>query len=72
MNPKNRELIASEILEKAYMAGGFRERYAMDYGTPRLVKFGDDACIRFDYSKDNAYQDANGAMYSVNREKWIY
>lgn len=58
--------------EKAYMAGGFRERYAMDNGTETEIEFGGDKCLRYTYSKDDAYQDGNGAIWDINRGKWIY
>ena len=58
--------------EKAYQAGGFRERYAVDNGTEKFLTYGGDPCLRYDYSKDDEYQDANGAMWDITRGKWIY
>ena len=60
------------IREKAYQQGGFRERYAMDNGTEREVEFGGDRCLRYDYDRNDPYQDANGAMYDIDRGCWIY
>ena len=60
------------IREMAYQQGGFRERYAMDNGNEKEVEFGGDRCLRYDYDKNDPYQDANGAMYDIDRGCWIY
>ena len=60
------------IREMAYQQGGFRERYAMDNGNEKEVEFGGDTCLRYDYDKNDPYQDANGAMYDIDRGRWIY
>ena len=56
----------------AYTKGGFRERYAMDKGTEKIVEFGGHQCLRYDYDHNDPYQDANGAMWDMERAKWIY
>ena len=57
---------------KAYEAGGFRERYAMDNGTENVIRFNDHVCLRYDYDHNDPYQDANGAMWDTKRQAWIY
>ena len=57
---------------KAYKAGGWRERYAIDHGTATEIEYGGDKCIRFNYDHNDPYQDANGAIWDVTRQKWIY
>ena len=58
--------------EKAYAKGGWRERYAMDKGTESKVVFAGEKCLRYDYDINDPYQDANGAMWSIDRQKWVY
>ena len=58
--------------EKAYQAGGYRERYAMDHGREKEIEYSGDRCLRYTYDKNDPYQDANGAIWSVTRQKWIY
>lgn len=58
--------------EKAYQKGGWRERYAMDKGTETKVVFCGDRCLRYNYDINDPYQDANGAMWDIDRQKWIY
>lgn len=57
---------------KAYAKGGFRERYAMDKGTEKEIVFGGDRCLRYDYDINDEYQDANGAIWNIDKGKWIY
>ena len=57
---------------KAYEAGGWRERYAIDNGVAIIVEYEKDVCMEFVYDKNDPYQDANGAMWDIDRGKWIY
>lgn len=57
---------------KAYEKGGWRERYAIDHGTPTEMEYGGHKVIRWNYDKNDPYQDANGAMWSITEQRWIY
>lgn len=61
----------SAVLKEAYEKGGFRERYAMDFGEKKTVTIGGHKCCRFTYSKEDAYQDANGATYDTVKKEWV-
>lgn len=60
-------------LEKqaAYNAGGYRERFAMEYGNANTIYIGGNKCIKYTYSTDIEYQDANGAIYNTVTKTWI-
>ena len=58
-------------LVKAYEKGGYRERYAMDYGCKKVIYINNHKCYKFTYSTDDDYQDGNGAIYDTVRETWI-
>ena len=60
----------SAELKHAESVAGWRERYAMQHGTPRAVIQGGALCFRFEYSKKLPYQDANGAQYDTTRQRW--
>jgi hypothetical protein len=55
----------------AYMAAGWRERYAMENGNAATVYINGNKCIKYTYSKLKAYQDANGATYDTIKKQWI-
>lgn len=57
-------------LKHAESVAGWRERYAMQHGTPRAVIQGGALCFRFEYSPADTYQDANGATYNTRRRAW--
>lgn len=61
----------SEEMRKAYTAGGFRERYAMENGNRTTIYINGHKCIKFTYSKHKEYQDANGATFDTVRGRWI-
>lgn len=56
---------------KAYTAGGFRERYAMEHGNRATVYINGNKCYKYTYSKHTEYQDANGATFDTVRGVWI-
>lgn len=60
-------------LEKqtAYNNAGFRERYAMEHGNGSTVYINGDKCIKYTYSANDPYQDANGAIYNTIKKIWI-
>jgi len=58
--------------DKAYKNGGWRERYAMDNGKETVVMYGGHKCLEYTYDHNNPYQDANGAMWDIDRQKWIF
>lgn len=64
------EIKARQIF-KAYLKGGFREKYAVINSYTKY--FDGNGYIRFTYDESDAhnYQDANGAMYSIREEKWV-
>ena len=61
----------TQEIQKAYNAGGFRERYAIEHGAARAVTINGHRCIMFTYSKNDTYQDANGATFDTARGAWI-
>lgn len=61
----------SEVLKEAYRNGGFRERYAIDFGKKETVTIRGHRCYRFTYSEKDTYQDANGAVYDAVTKQWI-
>lgn len=56
---------------RAYNLAGYRERYAMEHGTRSIIYINGEKCFKFNYSKHNDYQDANGATYNVARRAWV-
>lgn len=61
-----------EDLYKAFTAAGWRERYAMQHGKREYITMANgERVIKFTYSRRAEYQDANGAVYSINRGAWI-
>lgn len=61
----------SDEMKKAYAAGGFRERYAMEHGNRSALYINGEKCIKFTYSEFIEYQDANGATFNTVRGVWI-
>lgn len=62
------EIKARQVF-KAYLKGGYRERYAVIHSDSKV--FDGNGYIRFTYDDAHDYQDANGAMYSIREEKWV-
>lgn len=55
---------------KAAAKAGYRELYALKHGTEhKKIENGEELYI-FTYSKENHYQDANGATYNATRHEW--
>lgn len=61
----------SEELKKAYTVGGWRERYAMEYGNKKVIYIDGHKCYKYTYSAHEEYQDANGATFDTVRGCWI-
>ena len=61
----------SAALREAYENGGFRERYAMDFGKKEQITVRGHRCWKFTYSEKDSYQDANGAVYDTAAKQWI-
>lgn len=61
----------SAEMQKAYNAGGFRERYAMEHGNKAVIYVHGKKCYKFTYSAQEEYQDANGATFDTVRGVWI-
>lgn len=61
----------SEDMRKAYAAGGWRERYAMEHGNRATIYINGEKCYKFTYSPHMEYQDANGAIFNTARGRWI-
>ena len=53
------------------MDGGYRERFAVLYGTIEVKVIRTHKCYVFTYSSDIEYQDANGATYDTVTNTWI-
>lgn len=58
-------------MKKAYNAGGWRERYAMEHGNKAIIYVHGEKCYKFTYSTHREYQDANGAVFNTARGVWI-
>lgn len=61
----------SDTMKKAYNAAGFRERYAMENGNRTTIYINGHKCIKFTYSANKKYQDANGAIFDTVTGQWI-
>lgn len=61
----------NEELKKAYNAGGWRERYAMENGNRTTVYINSHKCYKYTYNIKSVYQDANGAIFDTVQNKWI-
>ena len=61
----------SEEMRKAYTAAGWRERYAMENGNRTTFYINGHKCIKFTYSTQKEYQDANGATFDTVCGIWI-
>ena len=61
----------SQELQKAYNAGGWRERYAMENGNKTVIYINGHKCYKYTYSHNKEYQDANGATFDTVRGCWI-
>lgn len=61
----------SEVMQKAYEAGGYRERFAMENGNKSIIYVHGQKCYKFTYSKYLEYQDGNGATYNTVTGGWI-
>lgn len=60
-------------IDRAKDLAGEREKYAMEHGEKK-VNFDrrtGEMSWSWVYSKDDPYQDANGATYSINRHAWV-
>lgn len=60
-----------KALRLARRAAGFRENFAMDRGGSEIVQINGHDCIKFTYSPDHEYQDANGATFDTVLCRWI-
>ena len=59
-----------KTLEEAKARAGWRERYAIEHGTPRKRTTPAGVEYVFTYSLADPYQDANGATYNETRGYW--
>lgn len=55
---------------KALNEAGFRERYAMEHGTPTKRREKGEIIYKWSYSTADEYQDGNGAEYNATRGRW--
>lgn len=62
---------ATTLWREMWNSGGFRERYAMRYGTMVTIYIDGRKCYKFIYDERAEYQDANGATYDTERGAWI-
>lgn len=60
-----------DALEDAKSSAGFRETYAMKYGSPQIKHDNNRLLVRFVYPKSFKYQDANGATFDVTDRRWV-
>lgn len=54
----------------ALKEAGYREKYAMENGKETCYYNGNHRMIKFEYSNDDPYQDANGATFDVTEGRW--
>lgn len=59
------------IKKIAAKRAGVRELYAMQHGTASVIAIGGKRYLKYTYSKDDIFQDANGAMFDMNDGKWV-
>ena len=64
------KVFKSNEMKQAYILAGFRERYAMEHGNKHIVYENGHKCFKFTYSKNELYQDANGALYDTVEKRW--
>lgn len=57
--------------KEAWKAAGYRERYAMQYGSKEIKKENGKKYLVYSYSENDPYQDANGAMYDATEGRWV-
>lgn len=57
--------------QRAFKNAGFRERYAMEHGKKEVKIINKHRCIKYTYSNEKEYQDANGATYDTVTNNWI-
>lgn len=62
--------MTEKIRREAAAAAGYREKYAMQNGTPEKRAENGETLYIFTYSTEDAYQDANGATYNATRRTW--
>ena len=58
-------------MREAHKTAGHRERYAMENGKRLFTNINGHKCIKFTYSENDPYQDANGATFDTVRGVWI-
>ena len=57
---------------RAYEAGGFREKYAMDNGNKaKSIDHRGHEMWKFTYNDHREYQDANGALWDNTEKRWV-
>ena len=61
----------SREMQTAYENGGYRERYGLDHGNKATVYIRGRKYFKFTYSRQDEYQDANGALYDIEAECWV-
>lgn len=61
----------SEVMQKAYETGGYRERFAMENGNRSIIFVNGQKCFKFTYSANLEYQDGNGATYNTITGRWV-
>ena len=58
--------------EKAKETAGYRERYAMENGSEKLLQDKRNHLLfKYTYSREDPYQDANGAMFDIMEMRWV-
>ena len=62
-----KERVKAKVLESA----GYRELYAVINGEDHWYTENGKEYIKFTYSEDDPYQDANGAIYCVTEGRWV-
>lgn len=63
--------MASNVMQEARAAAGYRERFALDNGNRSAMYVNGELCLKFTYSSHLEYQDANGAIYNTVQKRWV-
>lgn len=61
----------SEDMKNAWETGGYREKFAVKRGNRSIIYVNNQKCLKFTYSKNLDYQDANGATFNTVTKQWI-
>lgn len=75
LKKRKARIMKNDLMRKAYLAGGFRERFAMEHGECSKTYAPEDGrrlfSFTYDPAKHGGYADASGATWDMTSEAWI-